>query len=57
MYVSKERFMKNVRKFNKVHLETTGNSLYAKFGFAIASGPDFEDMGSEYQRFFIRTSK
>ena len=45
MYVSKERFMKNVRKFNKVHLETTGNSLYAKFGFAIASGPDFEDMG------------
>lgn len=45
MFVSKERFMKNVRKNNKVHLETTGNSLYAKFGFAIASGPDFEDMG------------
>ena len=45
MFVSKERFMKNIRKINKVHLETTGNSLYAKFGFAVASGPDFEDMG------------
>ena len=44
--VSKERFMKIIRENNKIHLELTGNSLYAKVGFPIASGPDFEDMGT-----------
>ena len=51
--IDKSEFIKVFFKKNNKHLELSANLLFSKFGAAIASGPDFEDMGTKCASYII----
>lgn len=51
--VDKSEFIKIFFKKNSKHLELSANLLFSKFGASIASGPDFEDMGTKSASYII----
>lgn len=45
VYIDKEKFFYNFKKFNHKHLELGGNIFFSHIGYSMCCGPDFEFMG------------